>query len=104
MIAERIEYTVEVTITKTVKVQLPADLAKPESIEEWRRGLWDIDGVQDIAKYAAEHAASGRAGFNLDGIGYLVGPHDSKKDSDTATVYEILDEDCECEIVGKETP
>lgn len=100
MTVERIEFTVDVTTTKTIKVQLPADLAKPESIEEWRRGLWPIDGVSDIAKYAAAEAASGGAGLNLDGIGYLVQPHDAKADSDAATVFEVLHEDCECEIVS----
>jgi hypothetical protein len=68
---EMIKRTVRVTITKVVEVELPADWGSAENIADWRRGLWHIDGVDDIAKYAAREAAGGCEGIENDGIGLL---------------------------------
>lgn len=70
--AEMIKRTVRVTITKVLEVEFPAEWGSDENIADWRRGLWDIDGVDDIAKFGARMAATGSEGHSEDGIG-LVG-------------------------------
>lgn len=67
-----IKRTVRVTITKVLEVEFPAEWGSAENIADWRRGLWHIDGVDDIAKYAAKMAATGSEGVSEDGLG-LVG-------------------------------
>lgn len=64
--------TYEVTITKRIRVNLPDSYATEESIAGWREGLWEIDGVDDIAQYAAILAASGEAECNNDGVGVMM--------------------------------
>ena len=68
---EMIKRTVRVTITKVVEVEFPAEWGSAENIADWRRGLWHIDGVDDIAKFAARMAATGSEGYQTDGIGLL---------------------------------
>lgn len=72
MTTDIIKRTVRVTITKVVEVEFPAEWGSEENIADWRRGLRQIDGVDDIAKYAARMAATGSEGLEEDGIG-LVG-------------------------------
>lgn len=103
--AEMITRTVKVTIEKEIKVSFSADLGTPESIAEWCKGLWEIEGVDDIAKYAAEQAAQGADGCNLDGIGRLGTEYTwfGSKEVKADTVFEVLDDHIESEIIkGKE--
>lgn len=99
-----LRYKVRVTITKDVIVNVPKELATPECIADWRRGLWHIDGADDIAEYAARMAAHDGGGSQYDGIGRLgteieakYAPEDRKVD----LVFDIDDEDTETEIIGR---
>ncbi len=90
--------TVEVVITKRIRVYLAEDLATPEVIEGWCRCLWDIDGIDDIAKHAAIKAAQEYAGYTLDGLGRLEDVrHKATKQADTW--FKELDENIESEII-----
>lgn len=102
--AEMITRTVKVTIWKEIKVSFPAEWGTPENIADWSRALWPINGVDCIAKYAAEQAAQGGDGCNLDGIGRLGTEYTwfGSKDVKADTVFEVLDEDVESEIISGE--
>jgi len=102
--AEMITRTVKVTIEKEIKVSFSAELGTPESIAQWCKGLWEIEGVDDIAKYAAEQAAQGAAGCNLDGIGRLGTEHTwfGSKEVKADTLFEVLDDCVESEIISVE--
>lgn len=63
--------TFTVTVTKEITVELPDMFATDFFIDEWRKGLWSIEGVEDIAEHAAVMAATGHSGLELDGLGLL---------------------------------
>lgn len=69
--------TYRVTITKEIRIELPARFSDPELIREWSEALWPIEDAEDIAQHAAEMAAKGFGGYELDGLG-LLGPAYSK--------------------------
>lgn len=97
--SETIKRTVRVITTKVVEVEFPANFGSAENIAEWCRGLWHIDGVDDIATYAARMAADGLEGHSLDGLG-LLGQRDHKYGGKTADViFNETDEDYEVEII-----
>jgi hypothetical protein len=91
---------VRVTITKEIEVHLTDDMGTEEAIRDWNRGLWPIESVDDIAKYAAEQAATGGEGYNWDGLGILRRLGDARKGD---TWFEILDEEYEEEIIHEAT-
>ena len=93
-----IKRKVRVTITKEIEVTLEDQAATPEFQEEWKKGLWHIDGVDDIAKYAAEMAAIHGPGYEHDGIGLLGAEfhtHPRKPD----TFFDVTYEETETEIM-----
>lgn len=68
--------TIRVTIEKEIEVELMpsmfGDMSEEQFIAEWRKGLWKIEGMEDVIKHAACMAASFGSGMEHDGIG-LVG-------------------------------
>ena len=93
--------TFEVTITKRVRINIPDAYDTPEMITDWRSGLWDIDGVDDMAEYAARLVADGAADYNNEGVGRMldevVATH--RQDIDPLTVtYSVLSEDIEATL------
>ena len=98
---ETARYVVRVTITKDVVVHVPKELASEQNIKDWRRGLWYIDGMNDIAEYAANMAAWNGSG-SFDGIGRIGTEIDAKYAQEgrkVDLVYEIQDEDDEVDIL-----
>lgn len=95
-----IKFKVEVTITKVVDVWLEDEAATPEFQAEWRKGLWDIEGIDDIAKHAARMAATGAEGYNLDGIG-LLGVKGKEYTRKPDTEFEIDYDEVEAEILER---
>lgn len=100
---ERVEFLVRVTIEKEIKVYLPKSFTEEKYLNEFKRFLWDIDGVDDVAKYAARMVAYFCTGMEHDGIGLLqtkggnyprpAGPYDVE--------IEEISDDCEAEIITK---
>lgn len=95
--SDTIKRTYTVTITKEIMVELPARFADPEMIREWNEGLWPIDDVEDIAQHAAEMAAKGFGGSELDGLG-LLGPAYSKYPRVPDVKFTELYEEIETEL------
>ena len=99
---ETIKRTVRVTIEKEIEVELPpavfGGMSQDEYLAEFRKGLWYVDGIDDVVEYAARCAAYGLIGVQVDGLG-LVNDRDSTYPrKGDVLVHEISDE-CGCEIV-----
>jgi hypothetical protein len=66
---------VRVTIIKEIEIELtPAllgDMTEAEYLESFRSGLWYIEGMDDVVKYAARMAALHGGGYQHDGLGLL---------------------------------
>lgn len=71
--------TLKVTIEKEIKIELTdsmfGGMSHDEYVAEFKAGLWDIDGIDDIFKYAAEMAAMYGSGHDHDGLGLLSTSH-----------------------------
>lgn len=99
---ESIKRTVRVTIEKEIEVELtPAmfgGMTQEEYLAEFRKGMWHVESIDDVVKYAARCAAYGPIGREEDGLG-LVNDRDSTYPrKGDVLVHEIIDE-CECEIL-----
>lgn len=99
-----IKKTVRVTITQEIEVQLMPDLfggmTEAEYLAEFRTGLWPVDSMDDVIKYAARVVATGGAGGEHDGIG-LVGSECIANlfPRQPDVLFNVLDEDIEEEIL-----
>lgn len=69
--------TIRVTITKELEVELPPgffdkfQMTEAEYLEEFRRYMWPIEGIDDVFKYAARMAACYGSGREHDSLGLL---------------------------------
>ena len=94
--------TVVVTITKEIEVELTPAVFGPLSVEqyldEFRKGLWPVDGLDDVFKYAAEMAAHYGDGTH-DGLG-LIGPHYSTYPRVPDVKFEVKEQSTESELSG----
>ena len=99
---EPIKRTVRVTLEKEIEVELTpemfAGMTVDEYLAEFRKGLWDVDGIDDVVKYAARVAAYGPIGREEDGLG-LVNDRDSKYPRRGDVLVHEISDDCECEIL-----
>jgi len=91
---------VRVTIEKEIEIEITeklfGGLTEQEYLEEFRKGLWHVDSMIDVAKYAAIEAATGGRGLQLDGLGVL-----DHSDADPDVIFDIKDESIETEVIGK---
>lgn len=98
-----IKRTVRVTIEKEIEIELtPAvfgGMTEEQYLFEFRKGLWHVDGIDDVAAYAAGLAATNCSGHEFDGIG-LLGEVDSTYPRVPDVKFNILAENFETEIVG----
>lgn len=71
--------TVRVTIEKEIEVELTPsvfhNMTEQEYLDEFRKGLWHVDSMDDVVKYAAEMAACTGSGYNHDGLGLVAYDH-----------------------------
>ena len=94
-IKRRIKVTIEYKMIVTLMPSLFGGMSVEKYLEEFRKGLWDVDDINDIAKYAAQMAAL-YGETNEDGIGTLSPAYLNK---DTFVKYDIIDEDINSEII-----
>lgn len=99
---ESIKRTVRVTIEKEIEVELMPSMfggmTEEEFLAEFRRGLWDVETIDDVAKYAARMAATVGSGGEHDGIGLLSHDYSTYPRVPDVKFREVLDE-CEEEIL-----
>ena len=91
---------IEVTITKTVEIEL----AEPHLTNEWldliRNGLWDIEDHDELYLYAARIVATDESPYDIEGLGKPSTKPLSELTNDGSVFhYEILEEDCEADFV-----
>jgi len=70
-----IKRKVLVTIEKEIEIEmLPGvfeNMTQEEYLAEFRNGLWHVEGIDDVVKYAARMAATMGGGYQHDGLGLL---------------------------------
>lgn len=99
---ETIKRKLRVTIEKDIEIEIMPSMfygmSEEEYLKEFREGLWHVDGIDDVVKFAAKVAAVDGRGPTYDGIGRLEVKH--MKDSEEAEVYfEVLSSDIEAEFI-----
>lgn len=107
---EAIKRTVRVTIEKVIEIEFTQELFRvfdngnerylsvDEYLHEFRKSLWNVDNIDDVAKYAAKMAADGCIGMELDGLGLLNDRH-SLYPRKGDVLAKVCDEDVETEII-----
>ena len=99
-----IKRRVRVTIEKEFDVELTdkmfGDMCREGYITNFCECLWEIDGIDDVVKYAARMVADGGVGYSYDGLGIIryAGPNVK-----AGVLISNMDEDMEVDII-KEYP
>ena len=97
-IKRRVRVTAEYEVDITIMPSMFGQMSIEQFLEMWRKGLWDVEGIDDVAMYAACMAALCGDG-QYDGIWELRSIFSSE--ADTANVkYRILSEDFDSEIIN----
>lgn len=72
---ETIKRLVRVTIEKDIEIEMMPGIfegmTEDEFLVEFRKGLWEVESIEDVVKYAARMAAEHGGGMQHDGIGLL---------------------------------
>lgn len=94
--------TIRVTIIKEIEVEFTPGVFGPmteaEYLAEFRKGLWHVDSIDDVFKYAASMAACYSTPAHHDGLGLM---NDSGLNWPRRgdTLVRELAQDIECEII-----
>ncbi|WP_304350086.1 hypothetical protein [Comamonas testosteroni] len=100
--SESMKRKVRVTITKEIEIELtPAvfgGLSQEQYLAEFRKSLWQIEGIHDVFTYAAEMAAHHGGGYQHDGLG-LLSEHFSTHPRVPDVKFNVLEEDTESEFI-----
>lgn len=100
--SESMKRKVLVTITKEIEIELTpamfAGLSQEQYLQEFRDGLWPIDGIEDVFSYAASMAAHHGGGYSHDGLG-LLNESDCAYPRDADVKFKLLSEETETEFV-----
>ncbi|WP_218645278.1 hypothetical protein [Aquitalea sp. LB_tupeE] len=95
---DTIQRRVRVTIERELTIELPADFASDDYLQQFCDGLWDIDGIDDVFCYAAEMAVTHGSNSQHDGLGWIC----EKGIPPTRPIkvwFDTLSDDCDCEII-----
>lgn len=97
-----IKKTVRVTIVKELEIELMPSMfggmTEEEYLAEFRKGLWNVESMDDIVKFAGRMAACYGAGHDHDGIG-LVGYEHTIHPRVPDVKFREIDEEIEEEIL-----
>lgn len=88
------EYEVDITFPAEFFSHYKQDHAIEQYLADFRKGLWDVESIDDVAGYAARMAAL-YGGGKYDGLGRLA--PDCSHDADVK--FKIIDEDIDSEII-----
>lgn len=94
-IKKRVNVTVEFEIDITLMPSLFAGLSVEQYLEEFRKGLWDVNDIDDVVKHAAALATFDKD-TEEDGIGTMSHEWSNKN---TNVKYRIVSEETESEII-----
>lgn len=102
MSANNMKRKVRVIITKEIEVELtPAvfgEMTQEQYLQEFRSGLWHVDDIDDVFKYAASMAAEYGGGYSHDGLGLVNSSHSTYPRVPDVKA-DVVDEDVETEII-----
>jgi len=97
-----IKKTVRVTIVKEIEIELMPSMfggmTEEEYLAEFRKGLWNVESMDDIVKFAARMAACYGANHEHDGIGLVGYDHTTHPRVPDVKIHEV-DEEIEEEIL-----
>lgn len=100
---DSVKMIVRVTTEKDIEVELTPSLfggmSEDEYLAEFRKFLWPVSGMDDVAMYAARCAANGAVGVEHDGLGLITRAGIASHPKGNVLVREIRD-DCACEILS----
>jgi hypothetical protein len=100
---EAIKKTVRVTIEKEIEIELTPSffggMTIDECLAEFRKGLWDVESIDDVIKYAARMSAYHGGGMQHDGLGLLGADYSTYPRVPDVKFNELSDE-CEEEIIS----
>lgn len=91
---------VEVTITKTVEIDIPDEILGESAIDMFSSYLWEIESIDEIFEHAAYHIVINNGdGYTADYIG-LVGKDGIVYGNETPeTTYKVIDDYHEIEVL-----
>lgn len=96
-----IKRIVKVTIEKEIEIEIMpsmlGDMTEESYLEEFRKGLWYVESMDDVIKFAARMAAYNGSG-ECDGIG-LLGPYYSTYPRVPDVKFREISDECEEEFV-----
>ena len=96
-----IKRTVRVTIEKEIEIELMPSMFGGMSVDEYlaefRKGLWHVETIDDVVKYAATLAANDCRGIEWDGIGLLC---DSDHPRQPDVKFNVVSENTEAEVTA----
>lgn len=99
---ESIKRTVQVTIVKEIEIELTptvfGNMTEAEFLADFRKGLWPVEGIDDVVKYAARMAAICGGGLTHDGIGLLSADYSTYPRAPDVK-FKIVEEEYEEEIL-----
>lgn len=104
IVTEPIKRRVKVTAEYEVDITFPAEFfdhyddpanAIERYLANFRKGLWDVESIDDVAMYAARMAALNGSG-SYDGLGDLAPDYSSTK---ADVRFNIVDEEFDSEIL-----
>lgn len=91
-----IKRTVRVTIEKEIEIELMpslfGDMTEEEYLADFRKGLWYVESMDDVVKYAARTAAYYGGGGEHDGLGLLAADYSTHPRVPDVKFREISDE------------
>lgn len=95
---ENIVKTVRVTIEKEIKITVTPKMFGPltqeQYLAEFCKGLWEVEGMDDVIEYAARMAAEYGGGYSHDGLGKL-----NTEYFDPDVIFDVISDDVETEII-----
>lgn len=101
-VTEPITRTVRVTVTKDVTVTINPSMFFGMSVEEYlaefRKGLWGVESIDDVATYAAKMGADSGHRRQEDGLGWI-GATSFYRPEPLDVAVDVLYEDVETEIL-----
>lgn len=101
---ETIKRKLRVTIEKEIEIEIMPSMfcgnTEEAYLKEFREGLWHVDSIDDVIKYAAKVAATGGGGHNHDGIGRVESAYMRKLETEADVYFDEVSDDIEAEFVG----
>lgn len=99
---ESIKRIVRVTIEKEIEIEIMpsmfGSMTEAEYLASFRSGLWHVESMDDVIKYAARMVAYHGGGYQHDGLG-LLGNANNTYQTEPDVKFREVDDQCDEEII-----